>query len=32
MKIFLGGTCGKSNWREELIPYEELLSNFLLCQ
>jgi hypothetical protein len=19
-KVFLGGTCGKSTWREELIP------------
>lgn len=24
MKIFLGGTCGKSNWREYLIPYLEM--------
>lgn len=24
MKIFLGGTCGKSNWREKLIPYLEM--------
>lgn len=24
MKIFLGGTCGESNWREELIPLLEM--------
>lgn len=39
MKVFLGGTCGKSTWRDELIPklkidyFNPVVSNWTLeCQ